>query len=350
MNAPKATGDVTPLKIGLIGAGSSATNIATTITTMPDLELAAICDINEDAAQKLADQFSIPIVITAYHDLLAQPVDFVVVSLPHGLHKQVTIDCLEAGKHVLVEKPIATSVEDAEAMIASARDHGLKLGVHFQNRFIDAVQEAKKLIDGGSLGRILQASVSVMWYRDTEYYTGSSWRGTWASEGGGSLINQAIHPIDQMLYLVGDVTTVFGAWGHLVHYIEVDDNSCAAFVFQSGAFGTIQTSTSTKAAFPAKLTIFGSEGGLEIEGNILSTFNIDGKSERVDYAAMEGGQVASATDPKKFSPVAHGRLMADFAAAIREDRDPLVTGEEGLRSIKLIRAVYESNGERVVAI
>jgi UDP-N-acetyl-2-amino-2-deoxyglucuronate dehydrogenase len=337
------------LNVGLVGAGSSATNIATTIGTIEDLKLVAVCDANEAAAQKLATDYDIDTVTTAYTELDDRDdIDFIVVSLPHGLHKEVAMHFLEKGKHVLVEKPIATTVEDAKAMIALAREKGLKLGVHFQNRFIDAVQAAKAIIDAGTIGKILQVAVSVMWWRDESYYKDSSWRGTWQMEGGGSLINQAIHPVDQMLYLVGNVTRVFGLWGHLVHDIEVDDNTCAALHFENGAFGTIQTSTSTKAAFPAKLTIFGADGGLEIEGNILTVFNADGTKEKTDYAALEGGQVGSATDPKKFSPVAHGRLMNDFADAIREDREPLVNGEEGLRSIALVRAIYESNGEKIV--
>ncbi len=338
------------LRAGLIGAGSSATNIAATIATIGDIKLVAVSDVNKEAAQKIADQNKAAFVTTDYKELCKQDVDFVVISLPHGLHKEVTVHCLDAGKHVLVEKPIATTIEDAHAMIAAAKRNKRKLGVHCQQRFIDALQEAKKLIDGGKLGKILQASVSVMWFRDIDYYKKSSWRGTWKMEGGGSLINQAIHQVDQMVYLLGNVKRLFGYWAHRVHDIEVDDNACAALLFESGAFGTIQTSTSTKAAFPAKLTIFGSEGGIEIDGNVLTVFKADGSKERTDYSMREGGQVASATDPKKFSVIAHARLMNDFANAIRENREPLVNGEEGLRSLKVVRAVYDSAGEKVIDI
>ncbi|MEX2683591.1 MAG: Gfo/Idh/MocA family protein [Candidatus Sigynarchaeota archaeon] len=336
------------LRAGLIGAGSSATNIATTIATIEDIKLVAVADVNKEAAQRIADQHKVAHVTTDYRELCKLDVDFVVISLPHGLHKEVTLHCLGAGKHVLVEKPMATTVEDGQAMVDAARRAKRKLGVHFQQRFIDATQEAKKIIDGGKIGKILQANVSVMWSRDIDYYKKSSWRGTWKMEGGGSLINQAIHPVDQMIYLLGDVKRLFGFWAHRVHDIEVDDNTCAAFLFESGAFGTIQTSTSTKAAFPAKLTIFGSEGGVELDGNVLTVFKADGTKERTDYAAREGGQVASATDPKKFSVVAHARLMNDFANAIREDREPLVNGVEGLRSLKVVRAVYDSSGDRII--
>lgn len=348
MNTPSIGNRI--LRAGLVGAGSSATNIATTIATIDDIELVGVADVNKEAARRIADQHSVTFVTTDYKELCKQDVDFIIISLPHGLHKEAAVHCLDAGKHVLVEKPIATTVPDAIAMIDAAKRNKRKLGVHCQQRFIDATQEAKNLVDGGQLGKILQANVSVMWFRDADYYKKSSWRGTWQLEGGGSLINQAIHPVDQMVYLLGNVKRLFGCWAHRVHDIEVDDNTCAAFVLESGAFGTIQTSTSTRAAFPARLTIFGSEGGIELDGNVLTHFKADGTRERTDFAAREGGQVGSAIDPKKFSVVAHARLMRDFAGAIREDREPLVTGEEGLKSLKVVRAVYESAGEKVIDI
>ncbi|MHA1698704.1 MAG: Gfo/Idh/MocA family protein [Promethearchaeota archaeon] len=339
------------LKVGLIGAGSSAVNIAETIASISDLKFAGIANHNKDKAEKIAQQYSVPFVTADYKELCKKDdVDFVVISTPHGLHHEMTMYALEQGKHVLVEKPIATKVEHAKEMIDLARKKRLKLGVHFQTRFFDAVQEAKKIIDSGKLGKILHASVSVMWYREPDYYNKSNWRGTWDLEGGGSLINQAIHPVDQMIYLVGNVKKLYGMWTHAIHDIEVDDLTAAAFLFENGAFGTIQTSTCTKAAFPAKLTIFGSEAAIEINGNILTINEPGNEIKVIDFAAKEGGQVGSATDPRKFSIVAHSRLMQDFIDAIREDKDPLITGEEGLKSLKFVRAVYESNGEKIIEL
>lgn len=339
------------LKAGMIGAGSSATNIAATIATIENLNLVAIADKNIDAAKKIAADHDAKIVCDDYKDVCDdESVDFVIISVPHGLHHEMTMHALKHGKHVLVEKPIATKIEDAEEMIDTAREKNLKLGVHFQCRFFDAVQEAKKLIDGGRLGKILQANVSVMWYRDDDYYQKSGWRGTWALEGGGSLINQAIHPVDEMVHLVGSVKTLFGLWDHAMHDIEVDDLTAAAFQFENGAFGTLQTSTATKAAFPAKLTIFGSDGAIQIDGNILTIHDADGKEKVIDYAAKHGGQVGSAKDPSKFSLLAHGRMMMDFCNAIIEDREPVVNGEAALESLKVVRAVYESNGEKIITL
>ncbi|MHA1683650.1 MAG: Gfo/Idh/MocA family protein [Promethearchaeota archaeon] len=339
------------LQCGMVGAGSSATNIAATIATIDGVTLVAISDQYKPAARKLAGEYGVKVVLDDYKELCAMDeLDFVIVSVPHGVHHEITMHALGCGKHVLVEKPIATTVQDAEEMISLAKEMNLNLGVHFQCRFFDAVQEAKALIDGGKLGRILQANISVMWYRDEDYYKKSNWRGTWKLEGGGSLINQAIHPVDEMVYLLGDVKKLVGFWDHKVHDIEVDDITAAAFQFESGAFGTLQTSTATKAAFPAKLTIFGSEGALEIDGNILTIHDSDGKATVIDYAAKAGGQVGSATDPRKFSLLAHGRMMQDFVDAINEGREPAVTGEDGLKSLKIVRAVYDSNGGKIIEL
>ena len=151
-----------------------------------------------------------------------------------------------------------------------------------------------------------------------------------------------------MIFIVGKVKKLFGLWDHKVHDIEVDDLTAAAVLFENGVFGTIQTSTATKAAFPATLTVFGTEGAVEIEGNILTIFNADGTSETIDYAAKEGGQVGSSRDPKLFSLKGHSRLMEDFMDAVGNDREPFVSGEDGLESLKVVRAIFDSNGEKII--
>lgn len=335
------------LRAGLIGAGSSATNIAETLANTQGVKLTAISDVNIDLAKKIAQKYNVDIILKDYEDLCKRDdIDYVIISTPHALHAKMAIYALNHGKHVLCEKPIATTIKDAEEMIAVAKKCGKKLGIHFQNRFIGAVKKAKQLIDSGFLGKIIQVNISVMWFRPIEYYKDSPWRGKWALEGGGSLINQAIHPVDEMIYLVGDVKTVFGFKEPKYHQIETEDNTAAVFQFENGAFGTIQTSTSTKAAFPAKLTIFGVEGGLVIDGNILTIYKPDGTSETIDF--NQGGQVGSEKDPKKFSLEAHGALMADFRDAILYNREPMINGEEGLRSLKIICGIYESDGKKII--
>jgi len=340
-----------PLKIALIGTGSSANNIATSISMIDGLEIAALANHNAESAKLFAEKFSIPFVTENLEELCSlKDIDYVIISIPHALHKEAVLIALKHGKHVLCEKPIATKVEDAEEMIMVAKEKRLKLGAFFQNRFFEAIQTAKELIDSGQLGKILQANVSVMWYRDADYYSKSAWRGRWDLEGGGCLINQSIHTIDEIIYLLGDVETLFGFWDHKVHDIEVDDNTCAVFQFCSGVFGSFQTSTSSGANFPANITIYGSEKAIQIDGNILTILESDGSRSVLDYTKDEGGQVGSSSDPKKFSMKAQIALLTDFSKAIIEDREPMVSGEEGLKSLKVVRAVYESNGEKVIKI
>lgn len=334
------------LKIGMIGVGSSAINIAETIANVDGVDLIALSAKTVEEAEELSKKYAIDFVTDNYKKLCEKPdIDFVVISTPHALHHQMALYALNQGKHVLVEKPIATKVEHAEEMIKLAQEKDLKLGVHFQCRFFGAVKKAQEMIENGELGKILQVNVSVMWYRPPSYYA-NNWKGTWDLEGGSSLINQAIHPVDEMVHLVGDVKTVFGFKEAKIHDIETEDNTAAVFQFENGAFGTIQTSTASKAAFPAKLTIFGSEKGIEIDGNILTVFNEDDSTDVHDFTG--GGQVGSAKDPKKFSLQAHSDMMKDFRDAILEDRDPEVTGEQGLKSLKVVCAIYEADGKKII--
>ncbi|MFX0099593.1 MAG: Gfo/Idh/MocA family protein [Candidatus Hodarchaeota archaeon] len=334
------------LKVGIIGAGWSASkNISPAIDALPGVSIHAIADINKDLAQKLAGERSIPNVHENYKELCNRDdIDFVIISVPHGLHCQYALDALNARKHVLVEKPMATTVEDAEKMIHLAEKQGLHLGVYFQNRFNDSTRVAKEILDAGKLGSILSTNVSVFLKRDPPYFK-SSWRGTWNLEGGSALINQSIHAIDKMLYLLGDATTVFGLTGHHVHDIETEDNAVACFKLKNQAFGLIQASIGTKNPIETKLTIFGTEGAMEIDMSSVKIYYNDDKSDVFDFKNETEG-----INAKKIKQIAHQRVITDFASSIIENRKPLVDGKEGLRSLKLIRGIYESNGGTVVKL
>jgi len=338
------------LKVGLIGTGSSALNIAETISRNKEVKLVAISNHRIESAKKIAEKYNVEYLTNDYKELCRRSeLDFVIISTPHSLHYEMAKYALNQNKHVLVEKPIAINVSQAKELIKLSNSKNLKLGVHFQCRFFGAIKKAKEMIENNTLGKILQVNISVMWFRDKDYYLKSSWRGKWNLEGGGSLINQAIHTIDEMIYLLGDVKKVFGFYEAKYHDIETEDNTAAIFLMENGVFGTIQTSTATKAAFHAKLTIFGVEGGLEITGNILTYFKPDGSQEIMDFTiAEEGGQIASAKDPRKFSLQAHGDLLKDFCEAIFNNRQPLVNGTEGLKSIKFVEAFYKSNGKKII--
>src|SRR6056297_1946303 len=211
-----------PLIFGLIGAGNSATNIATSISNMDEATLKAVTSKPVDGAKSLAETLGVPTVYDTNEELLAdEGLDAVIISVPHGLHHPLTLQALNAGKHVLCEKPLAISVEQGNEMIQTAKEKGLKLGTFFQMRFNQASQKAKEIVESGILGEILHAQVNVLWYRDQDYYNKSSWRGKWDTEGGGSLINQASHSIDLMTWLTGYPKKLFGVFDAKTHDIEV---------------------------------------------------------------------------------------------------------------------------------
>lgn len=337
------------IQVGLIGAGNSAHNIAKTISTIPDVKLAAIADLNLNAAKDIIEQYQIPQnrVYTDYKEMIKLPeLSVVIISLPHNLHKPVALDVFAAKKHVLCEKPLAMDIQEGQIMIETAKNAKLTLGTFFQHRFADASQKAKKLIDDGQLGQILHGQMNCLWYRDQQYYDSSPWRGKWASEGGGSLINQASHYIDLLIWLMGKPKTVFGVFGAKTHKIEVDDNASAVVTFENGAYATIQSSTSVAPGYPAKVNVFGSEGSISIDGNKLKVVMKDGTETNEDFEK----DVGSASDPKKFSLLAQQRLMTNFFDAVRSGKPPLIDGAEGLRAVQVIKAIYASNGQKVINI
>ncbi len=336
---------MTEIIFGLIGAGNSATNIATSLSNMENGKLKGVTSKPIDGAKKLAKDLDVPKVYESNEALLGDDeIEAVIISVPHGLHHPLTMQALEAGKNVLCEKPLAINMEQGQEMIQTAQENGLKLGTFFQMRFNEASQKAKEIVSEGKLGKILHSQVNVLWYRDQDYYNNSSWRGKWDTEGGGCLINQSSHSIDLMIWLTGKPKRLFGVFGAKTHEIEVDDNAAAVVVFDNDAYGTIQTSVSLQPGYTGKVNVFGTEGGISLIGNKLIWTKKDGSEEVFDYEQ----QVGSTNDPKKFSMGAQIALLNDYIEAVQNDRAPKIDGNEGLRAIEVITAIYESDGEKVV--
>ena len=333
------------MKIGLIGAGNSAMNIAKSMNSIEGSEIIEVAAKTVEEAQKIADERNIAKATTT-EELLKNPdIEAVIISVPHSLHHPITIQALNAGKHVLCEKPLAINMVQGNEMIALAQEKNLKLGTFFQMRFNDASVKAKEIVESGDLGKLLHSQAHVFWSRDQPYYDESPWRGKWATEGGGSLINQSVHTIDLMMWLVGQPKKVFGVFGAKTHDIEVDDNAAAVVIFENGAYGTIQTSTSCDPGYTAKMNIFGSKGGISLIGQKLTWTKENGDVEEMDF---EKAQVGSANDPKKFNLKAQVAVIVDFIGAVTEDRLPKIDGAEGLRAIDVIEAIYKSKGEKVI--
>jgi len=226
---------------GIVGCGVIAPWHAESVKQCPDAELVAVCDVDEPKGKAFAGKYGVAF-CKDYKELVARDdVDVISVCTPSGLHGEVTIAAAEAGVHVLCEKPLEVTREKMDAMIRACREHGVKLGCIFQRRTHRASQMAKKAVEEGKLGKLVLADAYLKYYRSQKYYDSAGWRGTWALDGGGALMNQGVHGVDLLLWLVGEpVVSVYAKADHLVRNIEVEDTAVALLTFQSGAYGVIE--------------------------------------------------------------------------------------------------------------
>jgi UDP-N-acetyl-2-amino-2-deoxyglucuronate dehydrogenase len=327
------------VRFGIVGAGTVARYHAQAIADAPGARLVAVCRGDARRAAEAAAEFGVPCEASD-EALLARPdVDAVCVTTPSGQHAAQTTAAARAGKHVLVEKPMALSVADADAMIAACRAAGVRLGVALQRRTEPCYRDLRAAITAGELGRLVLGSTTVPYMRTPAYYESAGWRGTRAQDGGGALMNQGIHLADLLLWLMGDVEEVHAHAATLAHRVEVEDCLAASFLFASGAMGTLLATTAAAPGFPHRVEVYGTTGGVQIEGERVVRWEAGGKSVSADPATAAAGAGAS---PTGISTTGHTRIVSDFVAAIREGRPALVTGEEGRRSLAFVLAVYES--------
>ncbi len=334
------------MRVGIIGTGAISHKHAQAYKNI-GYEVTACTDISAEYGKKFADQYGCEFVGT-YQELCRHPkVDYVDVCTFPDFRLQPIEICAETGKHVQVQKPISTSLEAAQRMIDTTRKAGIVLGVVSQHRFDDSSQFLYKAIRGGRLGRILQADAYVKWHRTAAYYSRPI-KGSWAVEGGGAMINQAIHQVDVLLWLVGAVTETFGYWQlGAMHKIESEDVISALLKYANGATGVIQASTAFWPGYTERLEIHGTKGTAIISGDKLTTWDLENDSG--DPAPVEKEAASGASDPMAISLTPFERQFLDFGEAIRTGRKPLVSGEEGYRALELVQAVYRScrEGEKV---
>ncbi|MFD2201348.1 Gfo/Idh/MocA family protein [Shivajiella indica] len=335
--------------IGIIGTGAIAAKHAAAIKELEDAELVSVCSSSQERAKAAGRTFG----VEAYWDIdsfLGHPnMELVCICTASGHHLEPALQAIKAGKHVLIEKPLEINLQRADQIINAAREYKLKLGIIFQNRFNPEYIKLKKSITEGKLGKLLMGNAYVNWFRDEAYYNSSPWKGTLKGDGGGALINQAIHTIDLLLDCMGEVTSVFGKSATLLHEIEGEDTATALVNFHSGALGTITASTSVYPGYPERLEIFGSRGSVILEGGKISAWNIQGEPP---FSISLMDMVSSgASDPMAIGHQWHLEQYRDFLNAIQKDVEPLVNGEEGRKSLKLIEGIYTSSREgRVVLL
>jgi UDP-N-acetyl-2-amino-2-deoxyglucuronate dehydrogenase len=334
---------------GIVGTGVIAAMHAAAIATLPGARLAAVTDVAAEAAAAFAAARAQPDPCAAEPSLdalLARPdVDVVCVCVPTGLHAEVGVRAAQAGKHLVVEKPIDVTLAAADRLIEAARAAGVMLTVISQHRFDPGLVELKRLLGDGVLGRLVLAEASTKWYRTQGYYDSAAWRGTWAMDGG-SLMNQGVHYVDLLRWCMGPATEVTAVCATQAHQVEVEDTALAIVRFGSGAVGTILSSTAAFPGFPQRLEVTGTDGTVIIEdGRIVrralgARAGTDPRTGPGDGAGP--GAIGAAADPAAIDVASHAAQIADLLAAIAEGREPAVDGQAGRDALEIVCAVYES--------
>lgn len=330
------------MNVGIIGTGAIAGKHAQAYKNI-GYRVTACTDRTAERGKKFADTWGAEFASTPEELARRGDVDYLdVCTFP--AYRMAAIELgAQYGKHVLVQKPMAVDLETAARMIAAARDAGIQLGVVSQHRFDDSVLFLKRAIDAGRLGKILQADAYVKWYRSAEYYARPV-KGSWAGEGGGALISQAIHQVDVLLHLIGAVDEVFGYW-HLgaLHKIESEDLVCAVMRYASGATGMIQAGTALWPGYPERVEIHGTKGSAIITGDQLTTWDVQDDSGEPAPVAQQAKSGAS--DPMAISLAPFERQFADFGEACKAGRPAASSGIEGYRALQLVRSIYDSCAE-----
>jgi UDP-N-acetyl-2-amino-2-deoxyglucuronate dehydrogenase len=337
----------TGVRVGLIGTGAISYKHAQAYKNI-GWEVTVCNDISEKAGEKFAAEFGCEYVRT-YQELCRHPkVDLVDVCTFPDFRLQPIEICAQTKKHVQVQKPMSTNLETARQMLDVARKAGITLGVVSQHRFDDSIQFLKKAIAAGRLGKILQADAYVKWYRSPEYYSRAI-KGSWATEGGGALMNQGIHQADVLLYLIGAVKELYAYWQlSALHKIESEDVVCAVMQYASGATGVMQASTAFWPGYTERMEIHGTKGSAIVSGDRLTAWDVENDSG--DPAPVATNVASGASDPMAISLTPFERQFTDLGEAIRTGRQPLVSGEDGYRAIELVTSVYRScrEGQKVV--
>ncbi len=332
------------IHVGLAGGGGISATHARAAAAIPGLRIAAVHGTNLEKVRALcAAHGGAP-----YSDFGAfldhRPMDLVIVGSPSGLHAAQGIAAAERGLHVLVEKPIDVNTTHADALIDAAERANVRLGVIFQDRFKPDSIALKGLVDDGSLGKPLLVEARVPWYRPPDYYSGSRWRGTPALDGGGALINQAIHTVDLLVWLLGDVVRVQARIATLLHRVEVEDSGAAILEFTRGVLGVLTFTTAAYPGYPRRRAITGERGTAVLEGDRLVSVDIRGAvaAARGQRAGRDAHELERASSPVITDASAHQAVFEDFVAAIREGRAPACDGREGRRALALVEAIYEA--------
>lgn len=332
------------IHIGLMGGGNISATHARAANAIPGVSVAAIYGSNQAKVVRLSQAHA----AQPYTDFEAflnhRPLDVVAIGSPSGLHATQGIAAAKRGLHVLTEKPIDVSTRRADELITAAETLGIKLGVIFQDRCKPDIRRMKQWINEGVLGKVLLADARVKWYRPPEYYGDSKWRGTLALDGGGALINQAVHTVDLLLWMLGDVVKVQASTANLLHKIEAEDTALALLKFESGANGVLQATTAAFPGYARRLEVTGTEGTVILEQDRVIAVNLKHPREGV-AASRANSDIEETSSPVVTDFQGHQAVFEDFIRAVEENGTPMCDGREARRSLALIEEIYRAAGE-----
>jgi predicted dehydrogenase len=345
------------LKTALVGTGKVADLHAAALQALPESEFTAVCGRTSGKLQAFAAKYGVAAYTDVQEMIGKSGVQALCVCTPHPNHAAPTIAAARAGVHVLVEKPMASTLSDCDAMMAAAKVGGAVIGLVSQRRFYPACQRIRAALDAGRLGAPVLGTATILGWRDEAYYRSDPWRGSWSGEGGGVLVNQSPHQLDLLLWYMGEVSEVFGYWANLNHpYIEVDDTAVAVVRFRSGALGNIVVSNSQNPGVNARVSVHGANGasvGVQTDGGAMfiagsttiadAAFNdiwtIPGEEQMPAKWRREDEALFGGTDPMAHF---HRVQVGDFLKAVIDGRPPAVTADAGRRTVELFTAIYRA--------
>lgn len=349
------------IRTAIIGTGKVAHIHASALVNLEISDFVAVCNWHIDRARTFAGQYSVRAYADVEEMIRDSGVEAVTICTPHPAHAEYAIAALQNGVHVIVEKPLAATLADCDAMIAAAKQSGVKLAMISQRRLYAPVQRIKKAIVEGKLDQPVLGTVNMFGWRDEAYYKNDPWRGTWKGEGGGVLVNQAPHQLDILQWYLGDMDELYGCWANLNHpYIEVEDTAVAVIHFKNGAIGNILVSNSQNPALYGKVAVYGKNGasvGVQTDGGAMfiagmssiteppinDFWNIPGEEGLLQQWQKEDSEFFLEIDATKYY---HQLQIGDFLQAIIDDREPLVTGEEGRKTVEIFTAIYRSKRDK----
>ncbi len=332
------------IRFGIVGCGAIGHWHAKALQSLPDAVLVGAADGVPARAVEFGTTYGVRAFATPEALFASPDVDVACICTPSGLHAPLAIQALEAGKHVVVEKPMALTLVDADRVLEAGRRNGRLIAVISQLRFSPAVRRLKEAVDQGRLGRLVMADLVMEYHRTQEYYDLGGWRGTWAMDGGGALMNQGIHGIDLLQYVMGPVKSVSARIATLVRRIEVEDTAAVVVEFENGALATVQATTSVYPGYPRRLGIHGDRGSIVLEEDTLVAWDLLDPGEG-PAPVLGHTQSKASSDPGAVGTEGHIRQLGDFADAVRTGGRPLVDGVEGRKAVEIILAAYESSKE-----